>query len=175
MGHKTVKCLVMGHVRSKRDIALARLIRAGDKRAVLSYIEDNYNDEDFKVPNLNRKIVACIERHPEAFDMQNWHGERWPDGDVIPVGFAYASGQSATCGTVHCIAGWAVVLAKPVARAYEWALNCYHAVEDTAKRIYKASNEERPSFLPSHYGDDLNDDEVNRVALANLKELCGVQ
>ena len=40
-------------------------------------------------PELPRKIVAQIEAHPETWDQGSWHS---------------------SCGTKHCIAGWAVQL-----------------------------------------------------------------
>jgi len=57
----------------------------------------------FKVPGLHQKMLAAIEAKPEAFDMSTWH-------------------RDGVCGTTHCRAGWAVVLAGDAGKALEWVV-----------------------------------------------------
>jgi hypothetical protein len=71
-------------------------------------------------PELPRKIVAQVEAHPETWDQGAWHS---------------------TCGTKHCIAGWAVQL-TPQGRYIEKQLGTANA----ATLLLWRDGVEMPSF-----------------------------
>jgi uncharacterized protein YjbI with pentapeptide repeats len=73
-------------------------------------------------PELPRKIVAQVEAHPETWDQGTWHS---------------------TCGTKHCIAGWAVQL-TPQGRYIEKQLGTANA----ATLLLWRDGVEMPSFEP---------------------------
>lgn len=54
--------------------------------------------------DLPAKILEQIEQHPESWDQTLWHN---------------------SCGTTHCIAGWAIVLSGSQGRSLErmWGTN----------------------------------------------------
>lgn len=79
------------------------------------------------VPQLYTKIWNRIKDKPEALDMEDWH----------------------TCDTVHCIAGWATV----VAGAQGMALEALLSEPLAAYLIFAASYPTR--HLPHFYMDDL--------------------
>ena len=76
------------------------------------------------VPNLDNQILAAVEVENQRLDMRSWHGT--------------------SCGTTHCRAGWAVVLAGPVGLAVE----AIYGTETAAALIYEASypGERIPDF-----------------------------
>lgn len=71
-------------------------------------------------PELPRKIVAQIEAHPETWDQGTWHS---------------------SCGTKHCIAGWAVQL-TPQGRYLERQLG----TDNAATLLLWREGVEMPSF-----------------------------
>lgn len=75
------------------------------------------------VPDLDAQILAAIREKPNRLDMDFWHGK-----DEDP------------CGTTHCIAGWAVVMAGEAGKALE---DRYDA-ETAGALIYAASNPGQP-------------------------------
>ena len=79
------------------------------------------------VPDLHERMADAVGADGEHLRMQRWH-----------------SG----CGTVHCRAGWAVVLAGEAGRALERRYDTPSA----ATMIYLVSDPEYP--LPDWYGDD---------------------
>ena len=61
------------------------------------------------IPNLAQLILEQVEKKPERFDMGSWHGTVADADDDItdtPKPEDYEK-----CGTTHCVAGWAVVVA----------------------------------------------------------------
>lgn len=85
------------------------------------------------VDDLDAKILAQVESEPDTFDMDVWHS---------------------SCGTAHCLAGWAVHLAGKAGYALEEAT----IAEDAGALIYAKSTGSVPDF----YAD-------NEEALAELR------
>jgi len=78
------------------------------------------------IDNLNA-VADVIEYHEDLFDMQYWG-----DGPLQRIEFR---GKDLSCGTTHCIAGWAAVLNGYVPKY----LNSWCTVKSTS---------ETPSHLP---------------------------
>jgi uncharacterized protein YjbI with pentapeptide repeats len=89
------------------------------------------------VPDLDRKILEQIESDPESFDMSSWHN---------------------SCGTAHCEAGWAVVMAGDAGRELEKEIGTANA----GTLIFAKSCGYVPNFYAS-----------NDEALADLRARCG--
>ena len=92
----------------------------------------------FKVPDLHQKMLAAIEAKPESFDMRAWHG-------------------ATSCGTTHCRAGWAVVLAGDAGKALEWAVG-----SSTAGALITHASCPWLGKVPDFYSD-------NETALADIR------
>lgn len=107
------------------------------------------------IPNLAQLILEQVEAKPETFDMGSWHGDETCDGPKVPsMGYR-------KCGTTHCVAGWAVVIAGAAGRKLE--LEVGDDTEDAARLLFEASalGENFPSF----YG-------CERDALESLREFA---
>jgi hypothetical protein len=61
------------------------------------------------IHNIDSAILAAIEPDRENFSMKHWHST------VDRDGYHYSD----SCGTAHCRAGWAIVLAGEAGRALE--------------------------------------------------------
>ena len=92
------------------------------------------------IPNIDAAILAAIEAPGNALDMRHWH----------------------TCGTTHCRAGWAVVLAGDAGTKLEYAIGSSAA----GALIYAVSRPDQP--VPDFYASDW-------VALADLRAGAAVQ
>jgi hypothetical protein len=93
-----------------------------------------------KIENIHQQIYAAASKE-NALDMSSWH-------------------RGGYCGTTHCRAGWAVVLAGPGGRVLEGV----YGTGTAAALIYQASDpklERIPNWLDS-----------NEAALADMKALA---
>jgi hypothetical protein len=92
------------------------------------------------IPDLNQRILAAVEKNPILLDMRFWH-------------------RSQSCGTTHCIAGWAVTVAGRMGRNLEQHLR----TELAAELLFKASlHGEVPDFYA--YDDTVLNDLRERAA-----------
>ena len=92
------------------------------------------------IPNIDAAILAAIGTPGNALDMREWH----------------------TCGTKHCRAGWAIVLAGDAGAKLEYAIGPAAA----GALIYAASRPDQP--VPDFYASDW-------VALADLRICAATQ
>lgn len=81
------------------------------------------------IPDLDAQILDQIERKPRSFDMGVFHGEIY-DKD------------SNVCGTTHCRAGWAEVIAFP----RSWRDEGF-SVELIGAMVYLVSTGKIPDFF----------------------------
>lgn len=70
---------------------------------------------DFKIENF-KKVMDAIRANPKAWAQDIWHGVEDPKARNIVVCGDGATRQmrepeEGECGTVHCVAGWAQILA----------------------------------------------------------------
>ena len=105
------------------------------KRMVELYYEDTPVVED-----LDGKILEQILTKPATFDMSLYHARWEPDGRDSEY---LQKVTSPTCGTVHCLAGWAVVLAG----AEGLSLHEQLAEEDAGALIFAKSTGSVPWFF----------------------------
>jgi hypothetical protein len=103
-----------------------------------------YDDDIPFVPNIDSKILAAIEADPKAFDMDYWHS--WVDsrGESHYVHSVSSLVPERSCGTAHCRAGWAIVLAGPEGMLLEQRLG----PDEAGRLIYEKSRPgmEAPDF-----------------------------
>lgn len=95
--------------------------------------------------NLLHVALWIVERDQENFDMENWHATWSSDHHTI----VHTTGEEGynECGTVHCIAGFAQVMAGPqgftmFTESAGFALLGYEAVSH-----FMDTNEEGLAFL----------------------------
>jgi hypothetical protein len=120
------------------DLRGANLRGADLSRAnLVDAILDGANLDAPIVPDLDRKILDQLDSHPESFDMSRWHN---------------------SCGTAHCEAGWAVVMAGDAGRELEKKIGTANA----GTLIFAKSCGYVPNFYAS-----------NDEALADLRARCG--
>jgi hypothetical protein len=74
---------------------------------------------------LLRKIAKTIVENPRQFSIVNWHKARGESPRAILCDLP--QGKQVSCGTTHCIAGWAQVLAPD--------RNCGQTARDDAQRV----------------------------------------
>ena len=135
------------------DLRGAVLSRADLRRADLR--DADLRDADLSVevpviPGIHQAVYAAATSRPDALDMGVWHR-----GEDI--------GETHSCGTAHCRAGWVVTLAGEPGRALEAALGSPSAA---AALIYAASDptlDHTPDFSASV---------PNAVALADMERLA---
>jgi hypothetical protein len=114
------------------------------RAARLAQRAKEYRERNPTVPvveQLDAKILAVITDGRGNLEMSDWH-----HGDA--------------CGTTHCRAGWAIVLAGPEGAALERQ----HGPEEAGRRIYLASTGRVPHFFAS-----------NERALDDLKHCAAEQ
>lgn len=96
---------------------------------------NEHDDGALHVPMLCTKILEAIESEPKRFDMDNWRDDK--RGDSISAE-EVLSDEDLSCGTVMCLAGWAVHCV-PDKRGYQYELDHNLEVSATAMRIFAAS------------------------------------
>jgi Pentapeptide repeats (8 copies) len=80
------------------------------------------------IPDLDARILACVEAGALRLEMSVWHGE------------------GGWCGTTHCRAGASIHIAGEAG----WALEQKYGVERAARMIYRASTGRVPHFFASN-------------------------
>lgn len=113
-----------------------------------------------KVKDLDLVLWESIKKQPSGFDMSHWHGLNRTDEygeQCLGADDLEARGVTAakTCGTSHCRAGWAVLLAGPrKGLAFERALDAanFDGAYDAGQLIYAKSRPDEP--LPQFFCDD---------------------
>jgi uncharacterized protein YjbI with pentapeptide repeats len=125
---------------SDADLSGAVLSGAVLRDAVLRGADLRGADWIPKIPNIHQAIYKAASK-PEALDMSSWH-------------------RGGYCGTTHCRAGWAVVLAGPGGRVLEGV----YGTGAAAALIYQASDpklEKIPNWI-----------DTNEGAMADMKRLA---
>jgi hypothetical protein len=95
------------------------------------------------IPNLATLILEQVQREPQRFDMGSWHCKVGDDEfEDVPHPDEYKK-----CGTSHCVAGWAIVIAGK--EGIELEKQCY--TDDAAQLLFQHSilAEDFPSFYES--------------------------
>jgi uncharacterized protein YjbI with pentapeptide repeats len=149
----------------RADLTDADLRRADLRRADLTGAEDaakraarearraeRFRARNPSIPSihdLDAQILARVERDPGSFDMSTWHSDDHSDE---------------VCGTTHCRAGWAIVLAGAAGRELENRYGPYAA----GAKIYIASTGRVPDFHASDEAalNDIRACAANQVAVS---------
>ena len=124
--------ILTGAILTGADLTGAILTGADLTRANLSWAKLRYAnltgakiDDAPEVPNLCQAILTKVEANPKCLEMGKWHN---------------------TCGTTHCLAGWAVHLAGEAGRQLESKVG--H--ENAGIAIFLRSHGSVPNFYSSN-------------------------
>lgn len=105
------------------------------------------------IPDIDAQVLKRIEADPEHFGMFEFHFKHNEEGR--PVRLDAANPEVADCGTTHCIAGWATVIAGKTALELEYHYGC----DSVAAVIFAKATGSCPLFRNS-----------NEAALKEMRE-----
>jgi hypothetical protein len=99
------------------------------------------------IPDLDTRILRGIEAEPNSFYMGSWHG--WQDDQMILCNSRQPKLED--CGTTHCRAGWASVIAARAGYDLEGISrenrpNYAVTTSIVGSLLYLAAGKEIPSF-----------------------------